>query len=454
MRPVEPTGNTAAPNGDRAGYVDGSQARNLDPNGLPTQHNGHSDEHGPQWSLRSRLAEEVGTLAARLSRAAGRGEGGVIGGRVTLKLQPEALAHLTRGKTTVLITGTNGKTTTTGMIAHSVGALGPVATNRGGANMPDGLVTALTRDRQAAHCVLEVDETYLPGVVKQVDPAVVVLLNLSRDQIDRVGEVRRIERLLRNALAECPGVTVVANCDDVLVTSIALATARPVWVAAGAAWQSDAAVCPRCGDAIRKADGRWWCVCGLARPEPNWTRDQHGVGTPDGRRYPFKAGVPGQGNAGNALMAIAASVTLGVPLRDALYRVASINDVAGRYRTVDYQDRKVRLLLAKNPAGWQDTLTVVTGRSAPLVLAINARAADGRDVSWLWDVPFEQLAGRQVIATGERAADLAVRLVYARVPHIRVDDPAAAITSLPPGPVDVIANYTAFRELGQRIANA
>lgn len=409
--------------------------------------------HPARWPPRTRLALAAGRLAAQLSRAAGLGAGGVIGGRVALALQPDALATLARSRTTVLVTGTNGKTTTTAMVARAVAELGPVASNSSGANMPDGLVAALAGNPSAPYGVLEVDEAHLPAVLARTVPAVVVLLNLSRDQMDRIGEVRHTERSLRQALSARPSVTVVANCDDVLVASVAAATGHPVWVAAGAAWQADSAACPRCGDAVHDQTGQWWCRCGFARPRPDWVLEHDGVRTPDGRHVPLSVGVPGLANLGNAAMAAAAAVTLGVPLLPALNRIGSISDVAGRYRTVDHQGRRARLLLAKNPAGWRETLTVVAERDWPVVLAINAREADGRDPSWLWDVTFEQLAGRRVIVAGERGPDLAVRLTYAEVAHTVVSDPLAGITAVPAGPVDVIGNYTAFQDLTRRLSH-
>jgi UDP-N-acetylmuramyl tripeptide synthase len=406
------------------------------------------------FSARTTLAVTAGAMAARLSRVARLGAGGVVGGRVALALQPEILAELARDRTVVLVTGTNGKTTTTAMLARAMGTLGTVATNGSGANMPDGLVTALAAAPEAGYGVLEIDEAHLPSVLAATAPAVLVLLNLSRDQMDRVGEVRRTERVLREALSRCPSVTVVANCDDVLVTSVAAATHNPVWVAAGASWQADSATCPRCGDLLRDRTGQWWCRCGFARPRPHWTLEPHGLRTPDGHRVPLAVGVPGSANVGNAAMAAAAAVTLGAPLMPALYGIGSVSDVAGRYRLVEHQDRRARLLLAKNPAGWRDTLKTVGQHDWPAVLAINAREADGQDPSWLWDVPFDLLTGRRIVVSGERAVDLAVRLTYAQVAHTIVADPVAAVTSLPPGPVDVIGNYTAFHDLVRRLGHA
>jgi UDP-N-acetylmuramyl tripeptide synthase len=141
-----------------------------------------------------------------------------------------------------------------------------------------------------------------------------------------------------------------------------------------------------------------------------------------------------------------------VPIDEAVRRLRGVSNVSGRYRTIQRNGRSARLLLSKNPAGWSETLTVVREADHPAVLVINAQEADGRDLSWLWDVPFEKLRGRRVIASGERASDLAVRLTYAEVEHTIVKDPLKAIDQLPAGAVEVIANYTAFRDLNARAA--
>jgi lipid II isoglutaminyl synthase (glutamine-hydrolysing) len=391
-------------------------------------------------------------MSSKLSQKMGLGAGGMIGGRVALKLDPQALARLTSGRRVALVTGTNGKTTSTMMLSRAVSFLGEVATNHGGANMPDGHVTALSKQPDAPYAVLEVDEGYFPGVCRASDPAVAVLLNLSRDQLDRVGEVRTIEKSLRTALAPLAGV-VVANCDDIMVTSAARDSRNVVWVATGTGWHNDAASCPRCGDPIRWQGEHWHCTgCDLARPRPDWVTGDGYLVTPSGEKVDLALRLPGKFNLANAVMATAAAVSLGVPVGEAVQRLRAVSNVAGRYRTIQRSGHRARLLLSKNPAGWSETLTVVREADHPAVLVINAQEADGRDLSWLWDVPFERLRGRRVIASGERATDLAVRLTYAEVEHTVVPDPLQAIDAMPPGAVEVIANYTAFRDLNARAA--
>ncbi|MDT7796916.1 MAG: hypothetical protein QOI78_349 [Actinomycetota bacterium] len=400
--------------------------------------------------LRTRASVAAGRLTAWLSRSSGLGRGGMIGGRVTLALDPRALRQLGRERTVVLVTGTNGKTTTSLMLTRALEALAEVASNSDGANMPDGVLAALTARPDAPYAVLEVDETYVPQVADQVRPAVLVLLNLSRDQLDRVGEVRAMERDLRAAIARLPETLVVANCDDVLVTSAASAAARPVWVSTGRRWTGDATACPRCEGRIAERDRHWSCACGLARPEPGWTLEGDVVRTPGGRQIDLDLRLPGDANRGNAALALAAAHRLGVPPHAAAARLRTITDIGGRYRTVRRSRHSVRLMLAKNPAGWVETLRVLD-EDTPVVVAVNAQEADGRDLSWLWDVHFERLRGRQVVVTGERCADLAVRLCYAEVAHWAEPDPVAAIDTLPPGAVELVANYTAFRDLVGRL---
>ncbi|WP_229372532.1 MurT ligase domain-containing protein [Umezawaea beigongshangensis] len=393
-------------------------------------------------------------MSSKLSQKMGLGAGGMIGGRVALKLDPQALRRLASGKHVALVTGTNGKTTSTMMLARAVGALGEVATNHSGANMPDGHVTALSKQPDAPYAVLEVDEGYFPAVAVAAQPSVAVLLNLSRDQLDRVGEVRTIERSLRDVISGLQNCTVIANCDDVMVTSAAKDARRVVWVATGTGWHQDSASCPRCGEPIRWQGEHWTCThCDLARPKPDWVTSNGHLIAPNASKVELKLRLPGVFNQANAVMATAAATKLGVPIEEAVRRLRGVSNVAGRYRSIIRSGRAARLLLSKNPAGWSETLTVVKEAEHPAVLVINANEADGRDLSWLWDVPFERLRGRRVVASGERATDLAVRLTYAEVEHTIVPDPMKAIDSLPIGPVEVIANYTAFRDLNARAAD-
>jgi lipid II isoglutaminyl synthase (glutamine-hydrolysing) len=172
------------------------------------------------------------------------------------------------------------------------------------------------------------------------------------------------------------------------------------------------------------------------------------VTDPLGGRHTVALSIPGQVNIGNAALAAAAAGLWDVAPATAFAAMQSIDEVEGRYLRTTYRNIAVRLLLAKNPAGWVEALSMLPDRDVGVVVAVNARAADGRDPSWLWDVPFEVLRGRSAIATGERSRDVAVRLRYAGVEHIRVDDEADAVRAAGDrGPVEVLANYTAFQTM-------
>lgn len=377
----------------------------------------------------------------------------MIGGLVAMTLDRSILSQLGQGRRSVVVTGTNGKSTTTRMTAAALATLGPVASNSEGANMDAGLVAALASARDAELAALEVDEMHVPHVSDAVDPSVIVLLNLSRDQLDRVGEINHIERTLRGGLARHRDAVIVANCDDVLMTSAAYDSPNVVWVAAGGSWSGDSVSCPRSGEIIVR-DGRDWRSTGtdFKRPSPQWWFDDTHIYGPDGLVLPMTLALPGAVNRGNATQAVAAAVALGADPAAAVAAVSGVDEVAGRYRTVQVGSHTARILLAKNPAGWQEALSMVDKHAAGVVISVNGQVPDGEDLSWLWDVRFEHFEDTVVVAAGERGTDLAVRLGYAGVEHSLVHDTVAAIDSCPPGHVEVIANYTAFLQLNRRIS--
>src|SRR5579871_4096907 len=203
--------------------------------------------------IRARVATTVGGAAATVSRLAGRGDGSVIGGVISLRLAPDLLSLLAAGRQVVLVTGTNGKTTTTKLITAALTPLGQeIASNIYGANMEAGLTSALTRAPDAAVAVLETDEKYIPAMVRATRPAVVTLLNLSRDQMDRAAEIWLLARRWREALAQAPDCHVVANADDPLIAWAASEHHYVSWVAAGQRWHDDSWCCPRCGSHLHR----------------------------------------------------------------------------------------------------------------------------------------------------------------------------------------------------------
>ena len=412
--------------------------------------------------LRTRLAVVAGGGLGALSRATGRGSGSVVGGHAILAIDPSALERLSAGRQVALVSGTNGKTTTTKLLACAIGAGGrrPVLTNLLGANLPAGLAAALAAGEPGAPAVLEVDEAWLPKVAASVGPAMLVLLNLSRDQLDRNNEVRHVAQRWRNACEQLPpGAVVVANADDPLVAWAASAAKRVTWVGAGLRWNRDATGCPECGGPIVfEAEGGWKCSsCDFSRPvaEISLGQDagQHYLVLASGERHALALKLPGRCNQSNAVMALAAVLGLGGDMATALEAMTDVREVAGRYATIDVGGVEARFLLAKNPAGWAEVFDMLSPAPTPVVIAINARTADGHDPSWLWDVPFELLRGRAVTATGERSLDLAVRLHYGEVDHTVEPSVSEALRKVAAGQgaggarqVDVVANYTAFHQ--------
>jgi UDP-N-acetylmuramyl tripeptide synthase len=285
--------------------------------------------------------------------------------------------------------------------------------------------------------------------MRAVQPVAVVALNLTRDQLDRTHEVSRTSRVWGAAFGARP-VTVVANAADPHVVAAALG-GTPVWVDPGLRWTEDATVCPRCGQLLDWVAGRWSSACGLAMPEPDYLLTETGVRVPGGQEVPLELKLPGTVNRGNAAFALAAAGVFGVPAEVAAARLADVEVVDGRYAQLDLGGRPARLFLAKNPAGWAAALAMIEP-GAQLMVGINARIADGTDTSWLYDVPFERLEGRTVGAIGDRRDDLAVRLHYAGARPVVDADPVALAAALPPGPLVVAANYTAFRELRRHVA--
>jgi UDP-N-acetylmuramyl tripeptide synthase len=402
----------------------------------------------------------AGRLAGTASRLTRRGTGASIRGKVMLKIDPSALRKLLAGKRIAIVSGTNGKTTTTHFLAGALReSLGPDAGrlvhNADGANLHHGLASALSEHPEADIAILESDERVVGDLIKLGRPEVLVLLNFSRDQLDRHHEIKSLGRSWRTALEQAgtDGPVVVANADEPLVAWAASAAQKVIWVATAATWTQDSSLCPACDanliriqpDTTSGQDADWYCTgCGLARPKGDYRVESGTIVDRAEQVWDPQLSVPGIFNISNAACALAAAELMGVEARTALSGMRKVTAPAGRFATARFGNTTARLLLAKNPAGWAEALPLA--QSQTVVLAIDSAAADGRDVSWLWDVEYERLAGRSVIATGRRAQDLAVRLRYAEVDFRCVPDLAEALAGHLE-PVDVIATYTPFQRL-------
>jgi lipid II isoglutaminyl synthase (glutamine-hydrolysing) len=458
-------------------------------------------------------AVNTGKTVRFMSRALGRGGGTTLPGHVADRIDPRLIAGLARALPNgcVLVTGTNGKTTTTRIMAGAARAAGlEVITNPEGSNMLSGVATSLlVRTNRlgvlevpdSAIGIFEVDEGALPGAIETLNPRLVVITNLFRDQLDRYFEVDFIAHLWQRALSAAgPSTTVVLNADDPQVAYLGEGIGAKVmyfgledrqWARPVLEHAADSRRCPHCShDLVYEMSfyahlGHYACKeCGWRRPDPRfaaWKVQLQGVegsesltSTPAGDRT-LRLPLPGLYNACNALAAAAASSCLGVD--PDLVQVAAQGTVCafGRFERVGVEGKSAVLLLVKNPTGFNESLRLVLSADGLryLLLGLNSNSPDGRDVSWIWDVEFEACAGRleYLAVSGQRANDLALRLKYAGVADSRgVPDASAlrspesedivrtffeAIEQTPEGEtLYVLASYTALwtlrRELVQR----
>ena len=315
--------------------------------------------------------------------------------------------------------------------------------------MDAGAVSALSRTPDARIAVLETDEKYIPSMVKATRPRVVTLLNLSRDQMDRAAEIWLLARRWREALSAAPGLPGGGQRRRPARRLVRGRSRQVTWVAAGQAWREDSWCCPNCGAHLQRDGDDWSCrECGLRRPPVSWMLYDDQVIDPSGRPTPLELALPGRANRANAVVALAVAEAFGVRLAQALPEVRAVTSVAGRYTQVSRRGVDIRLLLAKNPAGWLEALDVVAPPPAPVLLAVNAQGPDGRDTSWLWDVDFRRLRGRTILVGGERRLDLAVRLEADDVQFRLVSDIDEAVDAVRSGSrnLEVLANYTAFQQ--------
>lgn len=407
--------------------------------------------------LHPRCRMSVAKNAARAAGAAARrlrgGSGVVIGGRVLLAVEPGSIATVSRGRDITLVSGTNGKSTTTAFIVAALGEGAPVATNRDGANTAVA-VAGLLGSTDARRAVLEVDEDWLPWAVRETSPRAVVLTNLSRDQLTRHHEIHSVAEAWRSGLAGVP--VVIANADDPAVVWSAMAGKRQVWVALGARWTADSLVCPGCAGRCIRTGSDWACRdCALRRPDPDWWLEDDILRSATAS-LPLFLELPGRCNLANAALAVVVAHHVGATSPgDAARRLRAVRSVAGRFKRIRFRGHDLRIMLAKNPAGWLELLDLMASEQHPLVLILNAEGVDGRDPSWIYDVSFRPLRGRTVVVQGRRATDLLVRLEHDGVAATHVPGPlAAALWKLPAGRVDVVGNYTAFRSTIREVHRA
>ncbi len=452
--------------------------------------------------MRRTAAVAAAKITAEVSRRFKMGGGTALPGLVAERIDPEFVSGLSGrlGQGNALVTGTNGKTTTAGLV-RSIAAAAHLETvaNRAGSNMMRGIAASLAEsagwDGEYAAPnkllgVFEVDEATVPEAAWAVRPRAVVFTNLFRDQLDRYGEVDYVASVWRGAVASWPNVAaLVLNADDPSVAALGhYATGRVVYygikdrsVASGEALEhaADARWCIGCGaelkyDAVFYGHlGHWRCTrCGNERPRvevgavqvaPDRDSTRLSIALPGGE---FEVGLPLAGlyNAYNAVAAAAGAFALGMDAEAIKRGLASFTAAFGRQEKLEVDGRRVEVLLAKNPAGLNQVLqTITTQPRGPLHLAffLNDGLADGRDISWIWDVDFEALNGKAsaITVSGTRAWDMALRLKYAGLEQaVTVEQDAErslrqAIRQTPEGGVlHVIPTYTAMLQVRETLA--
>ncbi len=416
----------------------------------------------PALNLRVGVAALAARAAATASRALRRGGGTALPGLIAERLAPDLLGHLAAQLPggAVAVTGTNGKTTTSHMLAAILSRAGrrPLR-NASGSNLSRGIAGALVAHTDwtgrlstangatgLATGLFETDEAAFARVVPAVRPDVVVVTNLFRDQLDRYGEVDAVAAIWRAALAAVDGgrsggVALALNADDPTVAALGQAHRGAVsffgiddtrWGHPGPEHAADAKVCPACGARLEYPVcyyghlGHYHCPNGHARPAPQvrvarlepqgFDGTDLTLQTPLGETA-FRLPLPGLYNVYNALAAATGALALGAPLESVRAGLAGFTAAFGRLERATVGPHAVYLLLAKNPVGMNEALRTLfaDGRPRHLLMALNDLDADGRDVSWIWDADFEHVAGRTLSLTvaGRRAEDLAVRLKYA-----------------------------------------
>jgi UDP-N-acetylmuramyl tripeptide synthase len=432
-------------------------------------------------------------VAGALSRASRRGGGTSFPGKLLLRMDPRAVRLLSRNldRGSVVVSATNGKTTTSGMIARVLAEHGLSAVhNRAGANMKGGVATALLEQRGRIG-LFEVDEAWLRDVVADLSPHTVLLSNLFRDQLDRYGELEVLADEWSELVAAREGDTAfVLNADDPLVADLGRDAAGRVrqrityfgledraHALERIEHAADAKHCRRCGTAYRYTAaylghlGDYRCPrCDNARPQPQVSGRDVQLAGMSGSSFTLAspAGdtrialrLPGLYNVYNAVGAAACCLELGISLDEIRRGLESFAAAFGRAEQIPVGDRSVAILLVKNPAGANEvfrTLAAADDSGLDVWMVLNDRIADGRDVSWIWDADFETLAphATRVVCSGTRAEELALRLKYAGVapaqlevvPQLERGLDRALETNGPGGrPLYALPTYTALLEL-------
>lgn len=425
------------------------------------------------------------------------GRGGTnLPGKVAMKICPDLLGRLAEGVTTVIVTGTNGKTTTSRMIGQAMTDSGiSFFANKSGANLFSGITAEfavhsgiLKGKCRYDYALIESDEAALKQISRYVDARVIVVTNVFRDQLDRYGEVSGTLNSIRIGVQNSPNAVLCLNGDDSLSASLRDDVDNPV-IFYGVNIPiykqrveevSDAPYCIHCKheytyDYVTYGHlGGYRCTnCGYSRPEPTVAvtevvssdGDQSTVIMDvDGEKHSVTINLPGGYNIYNGAACMACGKALGLRTETTAESLGQFQCGFGRMEKFEINDTSVRMILIKNPAGCNQVLNFLANMDTPAVFAaiLTDRSADGTDISWIWDVDFEKLAAmgdrlRMIYASGVRAEDIALRFKYAGIPDEKVIvekdyDRLMELVTHQPDPVYLMPTYTGMMELREKIS--
>lgn len=378
-------------------------------------------------NLRTKLAIILGKSVSFISKTLRLGAGATWPGEVALRIQPRILRILSQHVPhIILVAGTNGKTTTAKLLETILGS--NAVRNASGANLDNGIASALIANPKAKYHIFEVDEATLPNVLKDIIPEIIVLTNLFRDQLDRYGEVDTIAEKWLLALGSIERqTTVIVNCDDPHLSFIGsqlktkvkyFGIEDPSLFLSKMQHATDTIYCPNCGGRLTFAGvyfshlGKWACGhCSFTPPKEDVTSAD------------FESPIEGVYNIYNTLAAALTAEILGIRKEEIKKGLTAFTPAFGRMETIVSMGRRVKILLSKNPTGFNESLRTVAASKdkGPVLLILNDRIPDGRDISWIWDVDFEEYRKfPKYLVSGDRVYDMALRLKYADIREVMI----------------------------------
>ena len=394
------------------------------------------------------IALSIAKTAGWISRALGRGGGTTLPGLILLKLQPHILSEMAKELEKItIISATNGKTTSARMVSHSANESGiSFVSNTSGANLPSGITTALLRrDPDEKFGIFEVDEAALPELVPQLRPTVLVLMNLFRDQLDRYGELEATIQKWKEMIESLPETTkLIINADDPALAYLGSLHQNVEFFGLGLTHYgsetidhaSDSLHCQKCDHLLNFQQvtighlGHWNCPkCGEQRPELTFTGTNINLNELNGSKFTvasrshsidLQVPLAGLHNVYNGLAAFSICTANGIATSNIQKGLSTLSAAFGRNEIINFAGTEMMLLLAKNPAGANQNLRtlLLSEEKIDLVVSLNDRTADGKDISWIWDVDYEMIFDQIATLTisGDRAYDLALRFYYSDFP--------------------------------------